>query len=289
MCPRQDFVLRGGPRSWRLVAALEGGRHWFDRACCSASVSSEPGRSRRWRTSLPTSATNTIATKVHSIRMDRSCAIARRTRARASCVSRSSDALDTLTARLAMEFGVDADGDDTGEAAVALAWMGTQVGTDGVDYSALAPYRSPEEPDRPVMVWLNAAATPALLASRHAAIGELIRDLQDEGHPDPFEISLLAGPAVAVITEDTDDALIIDEQAHPLVERTATAWVARGVRAGRRDVRPWSHTARVRAVRPRFVILARAFGRPRSGRPSSWPVRGSGRLRTAPTVMFRCA
>lgn len=131
---------------------------------------------------------------------------------------------ENLTATVAKLFGMDADHDDAAQAAAGLAAFGAHVGGTGVDYAAAGFYRSPDVPDRPIMLLVCGIGMPSEHTDQSSAIDGLLETHGSTLHSGVEKISLPVGPAVAVVDEDPQYLQVGDESV-PILQRRATAWI----------------------------------------------------------------
>lgn len=136
-----------------------------------------------------------------------------------------STAFHRLAAYASERFGVPPDGEATFAAAASFAQLGSLIGdTGGVDYSALAFYKSPDDPLRPIMVALAGITMPSQHRNVSEAVTGLI-ELHGASSADAVErLQLPAGPAVATVTEEQNALVIGDEPIH-ILTRQLSAWV----------------------------------------------------------------
>lgn len=132
--------------------------------------------------------------------------------------------LDHLVTSVAGVFGLEANDDNAVQAALGLAALGSAVGDRGVDYAAVGFYRSPDDPNRPIMVVVTSIGMDSDHADLQTAIDALVEIHQEKNHDSVERISLPAGPAVAVVDEDPQYLQLGDDSV-PLLQRRVTAWI----------------------------------------------------------------
>lgn len=133
--------------------------------------------------------------------------------------------LDRLSDQVAERFGIPPTDETTLAAATAFANLGSLIGdTGGVDYSAMAFYKSPDDPMRPIMVTLTGIALPSEHQNASEAVKGLFELHSESGAEAVERLQLPAGPAIATVTEE-QNALVIDGEAVHLLTRQLSAWV----------------------------------------------------------------
>lgn len=132
---------------------------------------------------------------------------------------------ERLSTHVSDQFGLAPMGENTLAAAASFAQLGSLIGdTGGVDYSAIAFYKSPDDPLRPIMVTLTGITMPSEHRSASEAVTGLI-ELHSASDADVVEqVQLPAGRAVATVTEE-QNALVIDDEPIHVLTRQLTAWV----------------------------------------------------------------
>lgn len=134
----------------------------------------------------------------------------------------SPESFSALRGELADLFGFDAHGQSSEAAALGMATLGLMI--DGVDYAAVGIYRSPDEADRPIMIVLTATGVPSDHGRQETAIAGLLDIHEAQGRGTVGRLTLPAGPAVAVVTEQ-QSILHIREASAPLLQRQVAAWL----------------------------------------------------------------
>jgi hypothetical protein len=138
--------------------------------------------------------------------------------------STTPDSVAAVTAYFAKLFYLPSDDQNAAMAAVYFAAIGTSSGDAGIDSTALAVYRSPDDPDRGMMVLLSSTCVPAGHADVASAIAGLL-EIHRAQRPDAVtRVELPAGPAVVVVTEERN-SVVVEEVVTPVVHRKITAWV----------------------------------------------------------------
>jgi hypothetical protein len=134
----------------------------------------------------------------------------------------------SLAAAVSAEFGADpAAGIDQGtaETAVMLAATAAMADAGGSTYTAAGFFRSPDDPDRPIMVLV----TCMYVDSDHATIDTAIAALhqaQRATATGPVEIAdLQAGPAVITQSATPDCLDLGDDGTMEIVSHAITAWI----------------------------------------------------------------
>jgi hypothetical protein len=102
--------------------------------------------------------------------------------------------------------------------------IGTSSGDEGIDHTAMAMYRSPDDPDRAMMVLLSSTCLPAAHAGMAPAIAGLLEIHRASAKNTVAQVELPAGPAVVVVDED-QGGIVIGDVLAPIVHRKITAWV----------------------------------------------------------------
>jgi hypothetical protein len=128
-----------------------------------------------------------------------------------------------LAARFAALFGLDPASEYAVATAAAFAGIGLVAGA-SLDFAAVALYRSPDDPMRPIMIVLTGVTMPSEHHNPQAAIEGLLEIHHSEGRGVPTRHRLPVGPAVAVVTED-HQALEYDGEAVPVLTRQVSLWV----------------------------------------------------------------
>ncbi len=133
-------------------------------------------------------------------------------------------AYERLPESIAALFGLSVHDEDVVSAAHAFNGLGTVIGEAGVDYSAIAFYKSPDEPSRPIMVTVCGTTIPSDHGSKSEAVKNLLEAHKYKDHQDLTEIRLPAGPAAVVVTEE-QNVLVVDEVPTRVLTRQLAAWV----------------------------------------------------------------
>jgi hypothetical protein len=136
----------------------------------------------------------------------------------------SPELTEHLIAQVAEQFGLPSDGENATAAAAAFADLGILAGGGGVDYSAIAFYKSPDDPTRPIMILVTGIAMPSDHYGNDAAIAGLLEAHKAEGRGEPVAIQLPVGPAVALAVEEKN-FLELGEEKFPILTRQFSAWV----------------------------------------------------------------
>jgi hypothetical protein len=129
-----------------------------------------------------------------------------------------------IGARFAALAGLPPDDPGAAEAAVYYAAVGAASGEDGVDYTAMALYRSPDDETRAMMVLLSSMCVPADHADVESAVAGLIEIHKATGQGRVDKLDLPAGPAVTVVTEQAS-TMSNGERTVGIRHRAITAWV----------------------------------------------------------------
>lgn len=130
---------------------------------------------------------------------------------------------DALVAHVAALFGLDPASEYAAATAAAYSAIGLTAGQ-AMDYAAVALYRSPDDPMRPIMVTLTCATMPSDHHNVQSAIEGLmeVHEAQDRGIAARHRLPI--GPAVTLVTED-EQALEYDGEAVPVLNRQVSLWV----------------------------------------------------------------
>ncbi|WP_209706792.1 hypothetical protein [Crossiella equi] len=83
-------------------------------------------------------------------------------------------------------------------------------------------YRSPDDPERLLMVWLTVSEVRSAHETPGVAVAGLLEAHRERG--DVAQVTLPAGPAAVVVTEEAL-ALHVGELSAPVLRRDVTAWV----------------------------------------------------------------
>jgi hypothetical protein len=102
--------------------------------------------------------------------------------------------------------------------------IGTSSGDAGIDHTEMAMYRSPDDPDRAMMIMLSSTCVPADHADAESAIAGLVEVHTAVGQGEVSQLTLPVGPAVVVVTDERND-VITGDQVAPVLHRAITAWV----------------------------------------------------------------
>lgn len=136
----------------------------------------------------------------------------------------SANDLGDLTPRIAKQFGLAPDEDGAVAAADAFAQLGSLIGDGGVDYAAVAYYKSPDDPLRPIMVALTGIAIPSDHHNISEAVTSLVELHSASGADAVEELRLPSGPAVATVAEE-QNALVMNDIPVHILTRQLSAWV----------------------------------------------------------------
>ncbi|HKN99537.1 MAG TPA: hypothetical protein VJX10_20620 [Pseudonocardiaceae bacterium] len=132
--------------------------------------------------------------------------------------------IGAIGARFAALAGLPPDDPNAAEAAVYYAAVGATSGDEGVDYTGMALYRSPDDPARFMMVLLSSLCVPASHVDVESAVAGLLEVHRAAGQGEVGQIDLPAGPAVTVVTEQLS-GISDGEQSAQIRHRAITAWV----------------------------------------------------------------
>ncbi len=135
-----------------------------------------------------------------------------------------SDEFESLVSFAAEAFGLSATDESSIATATSFAQLGSIISDSGVDYSAIAFYKSPDDLMRPIMVTLTGIAMPSDHRSREAAITDLLELHGESNDSTTEEIRLPVGPAVATVTEE-ENALVMGDEPIQVLTRQLSAWV----------------------------------------------------------------
>ncbi|TWG08347.1 hypothetical protein FHU35_11966 [Saccharopolyspora dendranthemae] len=116
------------------------------------------------------------------------------------------------------------DDDNAVAAASAFAQLGSLIGDGGIDYAAMAFYKSPDDPLRPIMVTLAGISMPSNHHTAREAINNLVELHSSSGADAVEELRLPSGPAVATVLEE-HNALIVNGEPNHILTRQLSAWV----------------------------------------------------------------
>src|SRR5262249_17616552 len=106
-----------------------------------------------------------------------------------------------IGARFAALAGLPPDDQNAAQAAGYYAALGATSGDDGVDYTGMALYRSPDDPARVMMILLSSLCVPASHVDVESAAAGLLEVHRAAGQGEVDQLDLPAGPAVTVVTE----------------------------------------------------------------------------------------
>lgn len=134
------------------------------------------------------------------------------------------DQVGELTAYFARLFSLPPDDENAAAVAVYYAAVGPAAAESGVDHTELAMYRSPDDPDRAMMIMLSSSCVPAGHADVESAVAGLLEIHRAAGQGDVSKLSLPVGPAVVVVTEE-QNGVFVGQAALPVLHRKITAWV----------------------------------------------------------------
>ncbi|MFF0148438.1 hypothetical protein ATK36_5125 [Amycolatopsis sulphurea] len=132
-----------------------------------------------------------------------------------------------LDRRVANAFGLAADDSNAAMLANTYALYGETMGSQGIDYAAIAIYRSPDAPDRPIMPILASSCIPSEHESVDVAIEGLLQTHESTEAGSTRTLSLPAGTAVVTVRENKtilhgDDADGVEVH---VLRRQVTAWI----------------------------------------------------------------
>lgn len=131
-----------------------------------------------------------------------------------------------LDGRVASAFGLAAEDPNAAMLANTYALYGETMGAQGIGYAAIAIYRSPDVPDRPIMAVLAGSCIP----SEHDSVDVAIEGLLDvhasvEGRTARM-LSLPAGTAVVTIQEEKTVLRNEEDSVEvPVLQRQVAAWI----------------------------------------------------------------
>lgn len=131
---------------------------------------------------------------------------------------------EPLVSLVAARFGLQAADENAFAAAASFAELGAVIGGAGIDYSALAFYKSPDDSLRPIMVALTGLAMPSDHHSRSEAVADLVELHTSSGESTVEKIQLSVGPAVATVAEEHNALVLGDEPIH-VITRQLSAWI----------------------------------------------------------------
>ncbi|TCO52811.1 hypothetical protein [Actinocrispum wychmicini] len=129
----------------------------------------------------------------------------------------------TLVAKMAALFGLDPDSEYAAATAAAYSAIGLTAGQ-GMDYAAVALYRSPDDPTRPIMITLTCTTMPSEHHTVPAAVEGLLEVHESQAKGVPARHRLPIGPAVTLVTEDPQ-ALEYEGESVPILSRQVSLWV----------------------------------------------------------------
>lgn len=135
-----------------------------------------------------------------------------------------SEEFESLVSFVAERFGLSETDDSSFAAAASFAQLGSVIGDAGVDYSAIAFYKSPDDPMRPIMVTLTGIAMPSDHHRKSEAVADLIELHGASNYSTVEEIRLAVGPAVATVSEE-ENALVMGEEPVHVLTRQLSVWV----------------------------------------------------------------
>ncbi|MGO1048664.1 hypothetical protein [Crossiella sp. CA198] len=133
------------------------------------------------------------------------------------------EGFDRLKEVVAERFSLAADAEVTAQAALGFATMGAMAAQTRAGFVATAVYRSPDDPERLIMVWLTVTEMPSAHESPEVALAGLVEAHQARGQLEPNRVRLTAGPAVVTIVEEPM-LLHVGEESAPVLRREVTAW-----------------------------------------------------------------
>lgn len=136
----------------------------------------------------------------------------------------SPDSFGELSAKVAGWFALPTDDGNATAMALGLATFGAMAGQDGADYAAVGLYRSPDDPQRPIMVLVTSIGMPSDHDRPATAIAGLLEIHDAAARGMVGTLKLPVGPAVAIVTEE-ETALRIGEEVTPMLRRQVAAWV----------------------------------------------------------------
>lgn len=131
---------------------------------------------------------------------------------------------ERLPESIATLFGLSVHDADVASATQAFNGLGMMIGDAGIDYSAIAFYKSPDDPSRPIMVTVCGTAMQSDHRNKSEAVKNVIEAHKYKDCQDLSEIRLPAGPAAVVVTEE-QNVLVVDEVPTRVLTRQLTAWV----------------------------------------------------------------
>ncbi|MCO1574872.1 hypothetical protein M8C13_03745 [Crossiella sp. SN42] len=133
------------------------------------------------------------------------------------------EGFDRLQEVVAQRFGLAAGAEVTEQAALGFATMGALAAQQLAGFVAVAVYRSPDDAERLIMVWLTVTEMPSAHESPEVAVQGLVEAHRARGLSEPNKVRLTAGPAVVTVTEEPM-LLHVGEQSAPVLRREVTAW-----------------------------------------------------------------
>lgn len=129
-----------------------------------------------------------------------------------------------VTAYFARLFGLPPDDLDAAAVAVNFAAIGATAGDEGIDSTAMAMYRFPDDPERAMMIMLSSMCLPAAHDNIESAVAGLVQVHSAIGRGEVSELTLPAGRSVVVVS-DEENSVTVNEVTLPVLHRTITAWV----------------------------------------------------------------
>lgn len=136
----------------------------------------------------------------------------------------TAERIGEIGARFAALAGLPPDDLGAAEAAAYYAALGPMSAEDGIDYTAMALYRSPDDPTRVMMIMLSSTCVPADHVDVESAVAGLLEVHKATGRGEVSQLQLPAGPAVTVVTEEPS-TISDGEQSATILHRAVTAWV----------------------------------------------------------------
>lgn len=129
-----------------------------------------------------------------------------------------------VTAYFTRLFGLPPDDLDAAAVAVNYAAIGVTASDEGIDSTAMAMYRSPDDPERAMMIMLSSTCLPVAHDDVESAIAGLIQVHSAIDRGEVSELNLPAGRSVVVVS-DEENSVTVNEVTLPVLHRKITAWV----------------------------------------------------------------
>ncbi|GAA1966890.1 hypothetical protein [Amycolatopsis minnesotensis] len=136
----------------------------------------------------------------------------------------STDFCDPFLEDVGKQFSLESGGDHAAATAAAFAELGMTIGGSGVDYAAVAYYKSPEDPLRPIMVTVTGLTMPSSHGDQETAVAGLYEIHKNEGRGTPTLMELPVGPAVALAIQDKN-FISVGSERDPVLTRQFSAWI----------------------------------------------------------------